>query len=73
MLLILTLKMLTRIVDKGEHGINMCCMKVIYTMLTNFGVTKTEDVPTTHFFWPMMRRDVERYVSRCTTCNKAKS
>jgi hypothetical protein len=27
----------------------------------------------THFYWPRMRRDVERYVSRCTTCNKAKS
>jgi hypothetical protein len=26
-----------------------------------------------HFFWPKMRRDVERFVSRCTTCQKAKS
>jgi hypothetical protein len=38
-----------------------------------FGVKKTEDVLTAHFFWPKMRRDVERCVSRCTTCNKAKS
>ena len=38
-----------------------------------FGVKKTEDVLFTHFYWPRMRRDVERYVSRCTTCNKAKS
>jgi hypothetical protein len=38
-----------------------------------FGVKKTEDVLPAHFFWPWMRRDVERYVSRCTTCNKAKS
>jgi hypothetical protein len=38
-----------------------------------FGVMKTEDVLAAHFFWPKMRRDVERYVSRCTTCNKAKS
>jgi hypothetical protein len=27
----------------------------------------------THFFWPKMRRDVERFVTRCTTCQKAKS
>ena len=39
----------------------------------HFGVKKTEDVLFTHFYWPRMRRDVERYVSRCTTCNKAKS
>jgi hypothetical protein len=38
-----------------------------------FGVKKTEDVLAAHFFWPWMRHDVERYVSRCTTCNKAKS
>jgi hypothetical protein len=38
-----------------------------------FGVNKTEDVLATHFFWPKMRHDVECYVSRCTTCNKAKS
>src|SRR5436853_5316417 len=39
----------------------------------HFGVNKTEDVLATHFFWPHMRRCVERYVSRCNTCNKAKS
>jgi hypothetical protein len=38
-----------------------------------FGVKKMEDVLTAHFFWPKMRRDVDRYVSWCTTCNKAKS
>jgi hypothetical protein len=38
-----------------------------------FGVKKTEDVLAAHFFWPKMRRDVERYVSWCTTYNKAKS
>jgi hypothetical protein len=26
-----------------------------------------------HYLWPKMRRDVERYMSRCTTCNRAKS
>jgi transposase InsO family protein len=39
----------------------------------HFGVKKTEDVLATHFFWPKMRHYVERYVSRFTTCNKAKS
>jgi hypothetical protein len=42
-------------------------------LMGHFGVKKTEDVLSTHFYWPRMRRDVERYVSRCTTCNKAKS
>jgi transposase InsO family protein len=39
----------------------------------HFGVKKIEDVQPAHFFWPKMRRDVERYMSQCTTCNKAKS
>jgi hypothetical protein len=39
----------------------------------HFGVKKMEDVLAAHFFWPKMRHDVERYVSRCTTCNKVKS
>jgi hypothetical protein len=38
-----------------------------------FGVKKIEDVLAAHFFWPKMRHDVERYVSRCMTCIKAKS
>jgi hypothetical protein len=40
-------------------------------LMGHFGVKKTEDVLSTHFYWPRMRRDVERYASRCTTCNKA--
>ena len=39
----------------------------------HFGVKKTEDVLATHFFWRKMRRDVEHFVARCTTCQKAKS
>jgi hypothetical protein len=42
-------------------------------LMRHFGVKKIEDVLTAHFFWSKMRRDMERYVSRCTTCNKAKS
>ena len=26
-----------------------------------------------HFYWPKMRRDVERFVQRCIACHKAKS
>ncbi|WVZ83846.1 hypothetical protein U9M48_030943 [Paspalum notatum var. saurae] len=42
-------------------------------LMGHFGVKKTQDVLSTHFFWPKMRRDVERFVARCTTCQKAKS
>jgi hypothetical protein len=38
----------------------------------HFGVKKTEDILAAHFFWPMMRRDVVRFVARCITCQKAK-
>jgi hypothetical protein len=39
----------------------------------HFGVKKMEDVLAAHFFWPCMRRDVERFVACCTTCQKSKS
>jgi hypothetical protein len=42
-------------------------------LMGHFGAKKTEDVLVSHFFWPKMRRDVERFVARCTTCQKAKS
>ena len=42
-------------------------------LMGHFCAKKTEDVLATHFFWPKMRRDVERFVGRCTTCQKAKS
>jgi hypothetical protein len=42
-------------------------------LMGHFEVKKIEDVLAAHFFWPKMRRDMERYVSRCSTCNKAKS
>jgi hypothetical protein len=37
----------------------------------HFGVKKMEDVLAARFFWPRMPRDVERFVARCTTCQKA--
>ncbi|XP_062217663.1 uncharacterized protein LOC133917845 [Phragmites australis] len=39
----------------------------------HFGVKKTLDMLADHFFWPHMRRDVQRHVERCITCLKAKS
>jgi hypothetical protein len=42
-------------------------------LMGHFGVKKTEQVLADHFFWPKMRRDVERYVLRCVTYHKAKS
>ncbi|WVZ75405.1 hypothetical protein U9M48_023458, partial [Paspalum notatum var. saurae] len=42
-------------------------------LMGHFGAKKTEAVLSAHFFWPKMRRDIERFVSRCTTCQKAKS
>ena len=42
-------------------------------LMGHFGAKKTEDVLASHFFWPKMRRDVERFVVHCTTCQKAKS
>jgi hypothetical protein len=42
-------------------------------LMGHFGVKKTDDVLSAHFFWPRMRRDIERFVARCTTCQKVKS
>jgi len=39
----------------------------------HFGAKKIEQVLTDHFFWPKMRRDVERYVLCYETYHKAKS
>jgi hypothetical protein len=42
-------------------------------LIGHFGAKKTEDVLASHFFWPKMRRDIERFISYCTICQKAKS
>ena len=39
----------------------------------HFGVAKTLDILQEHFFWPHMKRDVERICGRCVTCRQAKS
>ncbi|XP_028764585.1 uncharacterized protein LOC114722675, partial [Neltuma alba] len=42
-------------------------------LMGHFGVKKTLDVLHEHFFWPKMKRDVERICAKCITCKKAKS
>jgi hypothetical protein len=42
-------------------------------LMGHFGVRKTLDVLHEHFFWPKMKRDVERVCFRCVTCRQAKS
>jgi hypothetical protein len=42
-------------------------------LMGRFGVKKMKDIFAAHFFWPKMRKDVVRFVARCTTCQKAKS
>ena len=37
-------------------------------LMGHFGAKKTDDVLAMHFFWPRMRKDVERFVACCTTC-----
>ena len=42
-------------------------------LMGDFGREKTLLMLADHFYWPRMRRDVDRFVKRCITCNKAKS
>ena len=42
-------------------------------LMGHFGIQKTLDILSEHFFWPHMRRDVERICARCITCKQAKS
>ncbi|KAK1628142.1 hypothetical protein QYE76_002457 [Lolium multiflorum] len=42
-------------------------------LMGHFGREKTLLMLADHFYWPKMRRDVDRYVQRCITCNKSKS
>jgi len=39
----------------------------------HFGVDKTLDLLKGKFYWPLMRKDVQRHCSRCISCIKAKS
>ena len=37
-------------------------------LMGHFGRDKTYAMLSTHYFWPRMKREVERLVKRCTTC-----
>ena len=39
----------------------------------HFGITKTLAILHEHFYWPKMKRDVERICDQCLTCKHAKS
>lgn len=42
-------------------------------LMGHFGRDKTLGVLMDHFYWPHLKRDVERFCSKCITCLKAKS
>jgi hypothetical protein len=42
-------------------------------LMGHFGVAKTFGILHDHFFWPHMKRDVERICEKCITCKQAKS
>ncbi|KAK1601973.1 hypothetical protein QYE76_027078 [Lolium multiflorum] len=41
-------------------------------LMGHFGRDKTLSMLSTHYYWPRMKRDVERLCNRCTTCLQAK-
>lgn len=42
-------------------------------LMGHFGVQKTLDMLSEHFYWPNMRKDVEKICARCIACKQAKS
>jgi hypothetical protein len=42
-------------------------------LMGHFGVAKTLGILHDHFFWPHMKRDVERICEKCIVCKHAKS
>lgn len=42
-------------------------------LMGHFGVNKTLDMVMEHFFWPHMRKTVEKICASCITCKQAKS
>lgn len=42
-------------------------------LMGHFGTTKTLEVLHEHFYWPNMKRDVQKMCDRCITCRQAKS
>ncbi|KAG7572494.1 Integrase catalytic core [Arabidopsis suecica] len=42
-------------------------------LMGHFGIAKTLSVMQDHFYWPHLKRDVERICERCVVCKHAKS
>ena len=42
-------------------------------LMRHFGIAKTLNVLKEHFFWPHMKRDVDRICEKCITCKHVKS
>ncbi|KAF7839066.1 Transposon Ty3-G Gag-Pol polyprotein [Senna tora] len=42
-------------------------------LMGHFGVQKTLDMLNEHFYWPNMRKDVEKICAKCIACKQAKS
>ncbi|KAJ4715126.1 Transposon Ty3-I Gag-Pol polyprotein [Melia azedarach] len=42
-------------------------------LMGHFGMTKTLDTLNEHFYWPKMRKDVQRVCDRCVACKRVKS
>lgn len=42
-------------------------------LIEHFGIIKSYDMLSGHFYWPRMRHDVHKVYKRCTTCREAKS
>ncbi|XP_016191799.1 uncharacterized protein LOC107632644 [Arachis ipaensis] len=42
-------------------------------LMGHFGVHKTLNILSEHFYWPHMRKDVEKFCAKCITCKQAKS
>ena len=42
-------------------------------LMGHFGVHKTYDTLFEHFYWPSMRKDVEKVCASCIACRQAKS
>nr|XP_043611631.1 uncharacterized protein LOC122583275 [Erigeron canadensis] len=39
----------------------------------HFGINKTGEILTQHFYWPSLLKDVQNIISRCPTCHQAKA
>ena len=42
-------------------------------LMGHFGVQKTLDTLKEHFYWPNMKKDVQKFCEHCIVCKKAKS